>query len=237
MLPLLLDVAGWRIYSYPLLVGFAWGIAFRLAEGRLPASIGSRQFSFWVLGLLLSSWVGAKLLFLATPSAYDARELATASSFWLGGGFVFLGGLLGGFFYTLIVGGVLPRFRPTTMQFTLVPLLWGHAIGRLGCFLAGCCFGTQTDLPWAVHLHGFDRHPVQLYEAAGLAGLALVLKNRKNLLAEYLVGYGALRLLVEFFRGDEIRGAILGLSTSQWIALPMILVGAIIFLRKSRALD
>lgn len=234
MLPLLLDVAGLQIFAYPLFMGLAWGLAYRLAEAQRPASMESRHFVAWAFGLFVASWVGAKLLFIATQDRWATSELVQASNFWLGGGFVFLGGFLAGAVYAWFVGRIWPAFSPRTMQFTLVPLLWGHAVGRLGCFLAGCCYGVETRVPWAIHLHGAHRHPVQLYEALGLLGLALVLGrlDRAKLLPAYLLSYGVLRWLLEWFRGDELRGSVAGQSSSQWVALAMIGIGAILIVRK-----
>lgn len=234
MLPLLLELNGLQIFSYPLFVGLAWGLAFRLAEARLPAAIRPRSFVAWSLGLFLATWVGAKVLFIFTQDRWTTTELVEASNFWLGGGFVFLGGFIAGALYTCLVGLVWPQFSQREMQFTLVPLLWGHAVGRVGCFLAGCCYGSETDVPWAIHLHGLDRHPVQLYEALSLAALAWVLGRveRTKLLPAYLLAYGALRWCLEWFRGDEVRGSLGGQSSSQWVSLLMVGLALVLTARK-----
>lgn len=234
MLPLLLDFNGLQIFSYPLFIGLAWGLAFRLAEAELPSGIRPRSFIVWSLGLFLATWVGAKVFFIFTQDRWTTTELVEASNFWLGGGFVFLGGFIAGAIYTLIVGLVLPQFSHREMQFTLVPLLWGHAVGRIGCFLAGCCYGRETDLPWAIHLHGLDRHPVQLYEAVSLAALAWILSHikRTKLLPAYLLAYGGLRWCLEWFRGDELRGSLGGQSSSQWVSLFMVAIGLILYVCK-----
>lgn len=228
MWPVLLQWQGTTVYAYPLFIGLSWGLGYRLAEARLPSSISRTQFTWWMVGLFITSWIGAKLLFIVTQNRWAPEDLIRASNFWLGGGFVFLGGLIGGGFYTLLLGLWLPLFHSSRMTFLLVPLLWSHSIGRLGCFLAGCCYGIESHLPWAVESHGVHRHPTQLYEAAGLALLALVLRKREAhplILPWYLFGYGALRWLVECVRGDELRGVWAGQSTSQWVALLMLTIG------------
>lgn len=234
MLPLLLDFNGLQVFSYPLFIGLAWGLAFRLAEARLPEAIQQRFFVVWSLGLFLTTWIGAKILFVFTQDRWTTTELVEASNFWLGGGFVFLGGFIAGALYTCLVGLVWPQFSHREMQFTLVPLLWGHAVGRVGCFLAGCCYGRETDVPWAVHLHGLDRHPVQLYEALSLAALAWILGRveRTKLLPAYLLAYGALRWYLEWFRGDEVRGSLGGQSSSQWVSLLMVVLALVLSARK-----
>ena len=228
MWPVLLDWQGTTIYAYPLFIGLSWGIGYRFAEARIPSSISRLQFSWWMLGLFLSSWIGAKILFIFTQDRWATDDLIRASNFWLGGGFVFLGGLIGGGLYTYLLGFFIPRFQSSRMNFLLVPLLWSHSVGRVGCFLAGCCYGIESHLPWAVEMHGVHRHPTQLYEAGGLALLAFILRKREAhplMLPWYLLGYGVLRWSVECFRGDELRGGWGGQSTSQWVALVMIAAG------------
>jgi phosphatidylglycerol:prolipoprotein diacylglycerol transferase len=108
----------------------------------------------------------------------------------------------------------------------------GYMVGRLGCLMAGCCYGkvVSASYPLAVELAGAPRHPVQLYEAAGLVALALALFALSRrlyarpgaLFCVYLAGYAALRLGTEHFRGDDFeRGSLWngGPSTSQALAL------------------
>lgn len=113
-----------------------------------------------------------------------------------------------------------------------------HALGRLGCFYAGCCYGDETGAPIGVrfdHPLAADpspvlRHPVQLYEALGLLVLALALilhrpadvgSGRRGLY--YVLGYAALRTLVERFRGDVDRGVIGGvLSTADVVSVVLV---------------
>ncbi len=120
---------------------------------------------------------------------------------------------------------------------------YGLFFGRMGCFLNGCCYGRPTDLPWGVdfptlpgHAHV---HPTQLYESIGCLGifalLYWVVRPRKqrhgDVFAAFLVLYGTLRFLLEFLRDDE-RGALIGLSTSQWIGIPLIVWGVFWLLKR-----
>jgi phosphatidylglycerol:prolipoprotein diacylglycerol transferase len=129
----------------------------------------------------------------------------------------------------------------------------GHAIGRLGCFSSGCCWGKPTALPWGVtftdpYAHemfgvplGVPLHPTQLYEAAAEALIFTFLMRRwkkrafdGQIVALYLALYGAARLLIELVRDDPDRGFLFGglLSTSQFIALLMIGLSAVIWRRR-----
>ncbi len=115
-----------------------------------------------------------------------------------------------------------------------------HAVGRLGCFLGGCCYGAPSEGPLAVlYTHPLApgahpsilRHPTPLYEGAGLLVLALVfavvplgaIGAGRRLLA-YGAAYGALRFVIELFRGDAARGVYFGgaVSTSQLVALLLV---------------
>jgi len=229
MWPILFEWNGSLVYSYPFFIGLSWGLGFRLAEAQLPRELPQRYFMWWMVGLFLFSWVGAKLLFIFTQDRWSMSELASASNFWLGGGFVFLGGLLGGGCFTLLASRTWSFLSLERMQFVIAPLLWGHALGRVGCFLAGCCFGKESDVPWAITMHGHARHPTQLYEALALAVLAYLVQRRcfKSYQTQgYLISYGIVRWIIENFRGDELRGAWGAQSTSQWIALGMITAGS-----------
>jgi len=129
----------------------------------------------------------------------------------------------------------------------------GLAIGRLGCFSAGCCWGKPTTHWWGVQFPEAARlfvgtptamrlHPTQLYEAAASVLIFLWLLQRRKtrrfpgqLILLYAIVYGAARFLIEFVR-DDWRGSVGPLSTSQFIAVVIIPVAAILYVRlKSRA--
>jgi phosphatidylglycerol:prolipoprotein diacylglycerol transferase len=129
----------------------------------------------------------------------------------------------------------------------------GHAIGRLGCFFAGCCYGRPTTLPWGIVFSdpfaasyvgtplGVPLHPTQLYEAgAELVILALLLLSERRgrpfagrTFWIYTLLYGISRFIIEFFRGDE-RGSLLGLSTSQFISVMLVALSVIMMIRLAR---
>lgn len=241
MLPILFQSNGIIFYSYPLFMGLGWGIAYQILFELLPSSFTRMraQILFW--GIFAFSWLGAKTLFLYTIPQQLSSALMQESSFWLGGGFVFYGGFLGGLFYLLI----LRSFKfPLTLEtlWAMVPALTiGHAVGRFGCFLAGCCYGKETNLFWGIYLHEAKRHPTQLLEFVLLLTLGIYLLKSKRpkieLVSLYLVSYGVMRLFIESLRGDLIRGNWGVFTPSQWISLILITSGIAVFLRKSRALQ
>ena len=128
----------------------------------------------------------------------------------------------------------------------------GQSIGRLGCFAAGCDYGSATALPWGVtftseYAHqmvgtplGVSLHPYQLYESGITFLLFLFLyqafQKRRfvgQVFCLYLLGYGIVRFFLEFFRGDPDRGFVFGglLSTSQFISLLIVPASLILWHR------
>ncbi len=233
MLPILFQNADLILYSYPLFMGLGWGIAYQIFFGlqdpEAPRSQG--QIIFW--GVFLSAWIGSKILFYLTMPTLTHNILSNVS-FWTGGGFVFYGGLLASILFLLILKLVNFPLHQKNFWPTLPALTFGHAIGRIGCLLAGCCFGKETNWIWGIPMHDHLRHPTQIIEALGLMILGIHLlkthRPRIKLLAEYFMGYGALRFGVEILRGDEIRGLWWIMTPSEWISLLLFISGiAIMF--------
>ena len=146
------------------------------------------------------------------------------------GGFVFYGGLLFACLYLYFYSLLSKKIHFFDYALFLPALALGHGIGRLGCFMVGCCYGKiclQDCL--------FPRHPVQLYESFLLFVLGILLyfmeKRRKAMICVYCLSYGVGRFLLEFLRDDEIRGLYYGFSTSQYISLLIILLGLLLFWR------
>lgn len=238
MYPLLYSSPSFVLYSYPFMMGIAWGIAFVLAPLYFGNSeVEKKQLNWIFFSAFVGAWLGAKLLFLLTLSAGEVSQIAQNSSFWLGGGLVFYGGFLGAVLLVVLYSKFIGKIKLHKL-FTLVPLIpIGHAVGRVGCVLAGCCYGTETHLIWGIHLHGLDRHPVQIYESLSLLAIFflchfLVYKKRKVMAAviTYICGYAIIRFILEFYRGDTIRGIYaFGLSTSQWVAVCFVVIGLFLY--------
>lgn len=242
MKPLLLSFGGFNLFAYPLLMGLAWGIAYRVSEHfRYKLNISIKSFSLLFWGALISSWVGAKVMFLAVSGGELQSTYAQSTNFWLGGGFVFYGGLIFGSVWLIVLSKIFKQYKLSDLYFILPSLTIGHAIGRVGCFLAGCCYGTQCELPFSVHMHGQNRHPVQIYETLLLVVLSFILwkyttlKNKKAVWLSYLGGYGLIRIITESFRGDIIRGFYGPLSTSQWVSVAMIFVAIALAIKIKKA--
>jgi phosphatidylglycerol:prolipoprotein diacylglycerol transferase len=185
--------------------------------------------------------VGGKMLSLATLMPMFFRAKKTFAEALLSVGFVFYGGFAG-----LLVGLFLESrrrhkdmLRYTDTFFRLFPL--GQAIGRIGCFFNGCCYGRPTD-SWIGVMYpvrGIDAKimPTQLMESLfclGLAGFLLCWKTEQKgfYTVAYVVLYASFRFVIEFYRGDSIRGVWGLLSTSQWISLILLLISLVISMYK-----
>lgn len=254
MRPVLFELPGWGpINGYGTLIllggllampGLYWELRARgLGRGR-P---GTMLLDLYLV-VIFGAAVGGRVLHVLTaPGSYleQPSRLFTAD----GTGFVFFGSMLA------ILGGLAwlsRRYETTLWQLCDAGAPWmplGHALGRMGCFMAGCCWGAPADVPWAVRFgpdavayaqrevphadgHTVALHPTQLYEAIGLLTLfavLLYLRRRNGIEApwrqasRYALGYGLLRLVVEVFRGDPSRGLPLELHSSRvagWLSLP-----------------
>jgi phosphatidylglycerol:prolipoprotein diacylglycerol transferase len=168
----------------------------------------------------------------------------------------FLGGLIGGVSSVWILTHYFYKHENKDMRLIMNTLITGvviaHAIGRIGCFCAGCCFGVPTDSFLGVifpHGHAHDTYPdiavfpTQLFESAFLFIFFVVLtqveKLRGKEVQAYLIGYGLWRIAIEFIRGDN-RGAVFALfstqyndfpTPSQFMSLFMIAIGIYIVIR------
>lgn len=232
MLPILYQSHDLILYSYPLLMGLGWGIAYQIYFHLLEPSYPKikAQILFW--GIFVFAWLGAKVFFLLTYPEELNQNISQQLSFWTGGGFVFYGGFIGGLLFISAFKFLDKKFNLKVLWPMVPALAFGHGIGRIGCLLAGCCFGKPTDLFWGIYLHDHYRHPTQLLEAIALLGLGFyLLKSRKNkllLLSHYLIVYGVIRITIEALRGDVVRGLWGPLTPSSWISVFLISSGLIL---------
>ncbi len=162
------------------------------------------------------------------------------------GGMVYYGGFLGGatavWIYSRAAKNI-PKEPIMDLYAVCVPLF--HVFGRIGCFLGGCCYGIESsigflieDNPLSPGFNGVRRFPVQLLEAGLNLMIFFVLlavyrsgKFKQKLIYLYMLIYPPIRFLLEFLRGDTIRGFLFGLSTSQWVSVILLTFSLGIFIR------
>jgi len=247
MHPILFRFGPLTIHTYGFLVatGFLLGLVLAVRHAR-DEGISSNRIVDLGFYILLAAIIGSRLFFIIINAGYYIKNPLDIFKIWKGG-LVFYGGVLlavpTAIWYVKKNGFNICR----TADVIAPSIAIGHALGRLGCFFAGCCYGKSAEsLPWAVTFTdpeslaqiGVPLHPTQLYESAGeFVNFLILITLRKyksfngQLFITYLLFYSSLRFIVEFFRGDVNRGFIIPqLSVSQGISALMFLVAAIGFI-------
>lgn len=195
---------------------------------------------FAAIGMLF----GSKLLFFITVLPTELNDITPKKALilFLNSGFVFYGGLFGALGCGILSGKISHEDMNKTLNIFIPPFVLFHTFGRIGCFFAGCCYGIECKLGFSYPDEpNVIRFPVQLAEALGNTIIIAILcyrekqlKNRDSLTFMYLLMYAPMRLLLEFLRGDAVRGYWGYISTSQWISIFIIVVLAVLLFRKYR---
>lgn len=247
MHPVLIAFGPVTLYTYGLAMAVSFLVGVQVSARRAPRfGFTAEQMHDSAIPVIAAGLIGAKVVYLFTNREDVIRDWRAIISL-IRGGFVFYGGVLGG-----VVGAVLWLRRrgysvAGYLDMTAPGLAFSLAIGRLGCFFNGCCYGKPVawGLVFPALADGLARHPTQLYELAAAAVLGLALlrlpappaERRGRVWALFLVGYAAIRFTIEFLR-DDPRGPLpLGLSVSQWLSLAGALLGAALLARRARAAD
>lgn len=243
MKPILFQWGPITVYSYGLMmaVGFLLFLAYIRRAAR-PNGLDPEIITNTAFAALVGGIVGARALFVALDFEFFAAHpvdiflLNRGGLVWYGG---FAGGVAAAFFHA--------RHRKISIRRAFdvctPPLALAQAVGRIGCFLNGCCYGFTAEPPIGVCLpDGLGcRFPVQLLNTALLLVLFLILhrfllsaRRPGSLIWIYGVGYGMLRFTTEFFRGDQTAMAF-GLSLPQLMSAGLVLIsGVVLLLRRFR---
>lgn len=237
MRPILLQFGTFRIYAYGFFIVLGFIAAVVLAALKIRKSNVGVSFENIVdlfFYTVLSALIGARLLFVLINFDLYRQHPVEIFKIWEGG-LVFYGG----FALAVTVAFCYMRWHRLPiwkLADTISPLIaLGLSLGRIGCFFAGCCYGKETSLPWAVVFRNQDSlarlntplHPTQLYDAVNGLGIFFLLswiEKRKTFDGQifwlFLFLYVTTRFFIEIFRGDP-RGFLFGnlLSTSQAIGV------------------
>jgi phosphatidylglycerol---prolipoprotein diacylglyceryl transferase len=240
MFPVLIKIGPLTIHTYGFLIAIGFLVALTLAAREAKRKdIPNENIIDVGFYALLSGIIGARLFFILTNLEHYLEHPLDMVKIWEGG-LVFYGGVL------LALPTVIWFAKRKGLPLWQTADIWapsiaiGHAIGRLGCFCAGCCYGKPADgLPWSVTFTnpnslavlGTPLHPTQLYEsAAELLNFLILITLRRHqsfkgqLFLIYMLNYSIIRSVVELFRGDEVRGFLFpGFSYSQAISVAMFL--------------
>jgi phosphatidylglycerol---prolipoprotein diacylglyceryl transferase len=258
MHPRLLTTPYFVLHTFGLFLAAAYLAAlWRLLRGVKREGLDSDRAAGLGLWIIIGAIAGAKLLmilralpdYMAQPA--DLFSLSTIQS---------AGDFYGGFIGALVAAMVfflrhpeIPRWQMADICAPAIAL--GQAIGRIGCFMAGDDFGRAAHVPWAVVFHdpeaaeiggvplGIPLHPVQLYESLVCFALFIFLEwlscrkiFRGGIILAYSILYAVARFILEYFRGDADRGFVGPLSTSQFIAILIVLACIpLVFIRAKSA--
>jgi phosphatidylglycerol:prolipoprotein diacylglycerol transferase len=253
LFPKIFQIGSFYLPTYGVLValGFLAGLTVTV---KLAKRIGldGELITNLAVYCALAGLLGAKILMIVFDwhvFSSDPGQIFSLSTLQAAG--VFQGGLVlafvTAFFY--VRHAHLP-WLPTLDAFA-PGIALGHAIGRIGCFAAGCCWGRECSLPWAVTFHNPEAavltgvplemplHPSQIYEMLTEAGVFAFLYWRfgrahapGKIMGLYLVLSSVARFGIEFTRFHE-QGLYFGLSLTQWIAIALAIVGVLLLLRDS----
>lgn len=226
--------------AYTLVMLAAVGTGFvlsRRSQARLDVSAGQR------LGVAVGAFCGA-MLGAKLPFVLSDWNAFLSGAAWFADGKTILCGLAGGYLGVEIAKWAL-EVRVKTGDSFAVPVAAAIGVGRLGCFIGGCCYGTPTGLPWGVRFptagDELPRHPTQLYEAAFHLAAAVVLwqlqqegRFRGQLVKLYFLAYFAYRFGSEFIRPEARQWG--GLTGYQWACLALAALFAWLWRRDARSL-
>jgi phosphatidylglycerol:prolipoprotein diacylglycerol transferase len=252
MHPDLITIGSITLHTYGLFVaiGFFVGLVVTVRLGK-SEGFGSQQIMDMGFVIILSAIIGSRLMYVLMNASHFTRAPLDILKIWEGG-LVFSGGVLG------VVLTMLWYIKRHGLPLGKIADLWspaialGQGIGRIGCFMAGCCYGKPTDSICGVvftHPHSLASplnvplHPTQIY--ASLSGfviflIVLVLYTKKKFEGQvflwFLIMHSTARLALERFRGDD-RGILLGsdMSMTQLVAtLALIISVGILFVVKAK---
>jgi len=227
---LLFEGQWYAIYSYGLFLVLAMltGMWITTARARRTDLPPDTALDF-ILAVLVGGLIGARLVVVLEDWTYYSHALVQIVNI-RGGGLSWHGGVLGGLFGFLWYTGRTGYYRGMLLDLATPGLIAAHVVGRIGCFLNGCCYGRETGVPWAVtfpdapELHFVPRHPTQIYEAfAELVLLAVVLLYERRrpapgaLFYLYACMYAVERFVMEYFRAEPILPG--GFSLAQYASL------------------
>lgn len=217
MKPILFYIGAFPVRAFGLLVGLGFVLGL-WTSARRATRAGIHPNAVYDLGpwLLGGGLIGARILYVITfwKTEFAQEPFAEMFKIW-NGGLVFYGGLI------LAIAVGIARVRQLklplwTLADALAPgIALGHAFGRLGCLMNGCCYGRPAEFPWSIRFptehstHGLAVHPAQIYESVLdftlYSALAWWFPRRRfngQVFALYLIAYAGVRSVSEYFRGD-----------------------------------
>lgn len=243
MHPVAIELGPIAIHWYGVLVALGFLAAMWTASFR-ARTVGIRTETIMDLGIwmIVAGILGARIFYVVghwEEFTSNPIEIIRVDH----GGLVFYGGFIGAALASILFVKRKKLDYWKLADAVAPSIALGHAFGRMGCFMNGCCFGKACSLPWAVHFpvehetHGVGVHPTQIYEAIGnlaiFAALHWFYPKRRfdgEVFWLYVLSYGVLRFADEFFRGDYRVHFLHGLLAPGQVTAIVLIVVALVFL-------
>ena len=250
MFPILIRLGPFTLHTYGLMVALGIFAALKMlisqaAKDGYSGSEVEESLSSLVVYIAVWGILGARLFYVVTHWSEFSENLLGILKIWEGG-LVFYGGFVAAaasFFVWRAQYKSIFKDWKLLADWIAPSIAFGHALGRLGCFAAGCCYGAPTSLPWAAVFTdpetlapiGIPLHPTQIYESVFLGCLGFFLlwrltearksptRNPGSIFTDYLILYSIGRFALECFRNDEVRIAML--SPGQIVSILILAVG------------
>ena len=236
----LFSIGPFTVHGYGLMIAIGILVAYVTAEYRAKKhGLDPDKIFYLVIWAVVGGFAGAKVLYFLTRLKDIMENPSVLLD--LADGFVVYGGIIGGIYSAMAYCRI--KKMPFLKYFDLVmpSVALAQGFGRIGCFLAGCCYGRETDSALGIVFHNSSYAPndVKLLPtqliSSGLDFLlcaVLILLDRKKkgdgqIAGAYLVLYSIGRFILEFYRGDLIRGNVGALTTSQFIAIFVAMAGVV----------
>lgn len=233
----LLKIGPLTVHGYGLMIAIGVFVALSIAEHRAPKNnLDKEQIFPLTIFCVVTGIFGAKLLFIIQGWEQFLKDpLSMLGS----SGLVVYGGIIVGTVCASLYCKIRKLYFWDYFDIVLPSVAVAQAFGRIGCFLAGCCYGQETSAWYGItftHSHYAPNNvkmiPTQLLSSAGMfliAGLLFLYARRAKrsgqIGAAYMILYSIGRFIIEFWRGDLERGTIGALSTSQFISLFIVVIG------------
>ncbi len=228
-------------YAIMILIGYGLGFLFVLQRTKIYTLRKDDALIAYIFAGV-GSFLGGKAFFMiqGIPLFIELNQTTgyTFLQYFTEAGLVYYGGFIGCILFIMLYALIFKSSFWDTLDTLLPALPLAQAFGRIGCFLVGCCYGIPCEGCGVAFTHSeiapnnIELLPVQLIEAICvfvLFGVMLYYGRRKRepgkLFSMYLLSYGTIRFILEFFRYDEVRGHIGTLSTSQWVSIFVIALG------------
>ena len=249
--PMFLSIGKFSLRWYGVMAAAGFLAALIIMQlNRRYAKLSADQTANIVIAAMLSGVIGSRIFYVIQNWNYYRNHIGQIIRIDQGG-LVFYGGfILAALVLIFYVKKICRADAVRVLDITAPALAAAHALGRVGCFFNGCCYGKPAELFWAVtypvntppyqHYAGAALHPVQLYEAALNLLLAplfflLVRKAKRGVaMSCYILSYGVLRFIDEFFRGDHT-DFVRGFTPAQVIGFALIPLGVFLLVKFLRA--